>query len=252
MSASCTAPSGSTTCAAASKRWPPTRCSPRRSSSTTQESLPAVAAVAEKRDFSDPIALNWTQDGTDIDFGSLSKQLIGYGVRNGNVALFGHEVRNLSRESDGQLGAQGAQPPHRRHPQDQHQVRLHWGVRRRTAAAAEGRYPGDQGVFGGFPVGGKFLRTSNPEVAARHRAKVYGLPALGAPRMSALHLDARIINAKSWLLFGPFAGWSPKFLKQGNVTDLPLSVKPNNLLSMLDVGVPGEFGQLPGQPIAAV
>ena len=190
--------------------------------------MPAVAAVAEKRDFSDPIALNWTQDGTDIDFGSLSKQLIGYGVRNGNVALFGHEVRNLSRESDGQLGAQGAQPPHRRHPQDQHQVRLHWGVRRRTAAAAEGRYPGDQGVFGGFPVGGKFLRTSNPEVAARHRAKVYGLPALGAPPMSALHLDARIINAKSWLLFGPFAGWSPKFLKQGNVTDLPLSVKPNN------------------------
>ena len=55
--------------------------------------------------------------------------------------------------------------------------------------------------------------------------------------MSAPHLDARIINRKSWLLFGPFAGWSPKFLKQGQVTDLPLSVKPHNLLSMLGVGV---------------
>ena len=51
--------------------------------------------------------------------------------------------------------------------------------------------------------------------------------------MSAPHLDARIINGKSWLLFGPFAGWSPKFLKQGKITDLPLSVKPNNLASMV-------------------
>ena len=55
--------------------------------------------------------------------------------------------------------------------------------------------------------------------------------------MSAPHLDARIINGKSWLMFGPFAGWSPKFLKQGHITDLPLSVKPHNLLSLLGVGV---------------
>ena len=55
--------------------------------------------------------------------------------------------------------------------------------------------------------------------------------------MSAPHLDTRIINGKPWLLFGPFAGWSPKFLKQGKVTDLPLSVKPHNLASMLGVGL---------------
>ena len=83
--------------------------------------------------------------------------------------------------------------------------------------------------FGGFPVGGQFLRTGNPELAAGHQAKVYGLPPLGAPPMSVPHLDTRVINGKSWLLFGPFAGWSPKFLKQGKVTDLPLSVRPNNL-----------------------
>ena len=40
--------------------------------------------------------------------------------------------------------------------------------------------------------------------------------------MSVPHLDTRVINGRSWLLFGPFAGWSPKFLKQGKVTDLPL------------------------------
>jgi malate dehydrogenase (quinone) len=55
--------------------------------------------------------------------------------------------------------------------------------------------------------------------------------------MSVPHLDTRIINGRSWLLFGPFAGWSPKFLKQGKVTDLPFSVKPNNLGSMLGVGL---------------
>ena len=66
---------------------------------------------------------------------------------------------------------------------------------------------------------------------------MYGAPPLGAPPMSVPHLDTRVINGRSWLLFGPFAGWSPKFLKQGKVTDLPFSVKPNNLGSMLGVGL---------------
>ncbi len=66
---------------------------------------------------------------------------------------------------------------------------------------------------------------------------MYGLPPLGAPPMSVPHLDTRVINDKSWLLFGPFAGWSPKFLKQGKVTDLPFSVRPDNLVSMLGVGL---------------
>ena len=105
--------------------------------------------------------------------------------------------------------------------------------------------------FGGFPVGGEFLRTGNPALTAAHQAKVYGQPPLGAPPMSVPHLDTRVINGKSWLLFGPFAGWSPKFLKQGKVTDLPFSVKPNNLASMLGVGAhragPGE---VPGRPAA--
>ncbi len=195
--------------------------------------LPLMAA---KRDFSEPVALNWTQAGTDVDFGSLSRQLIGYTADNGMTTLFGHDVRDLHKESDGS-----------------------WTVKvvnRRTRAkskinakfvfvgAGGGALPLLQkaGIpeakgFGGFPVGGAFLRTGNPELAAAHQAKVYGLPPLGAPPMSVPHLDTRVINHKSWLLFGPFAGWSPKFLKQGKVTDLPLSVKPNNLASMLGVGL---------------
>jgi malate dehydrogenase (quinone) len=66
---------------------------------------------------------------------------------------------------------------------------------------------------------------------------VYGFPPLGAPPISAPHLDTRIIGGRPWLLFGPFAGWSPRFLKQGHLGDLPRSVKPNNLGPMVDVGL---------------
>lgn len=63
------------------------------------------------------------------------------------------------------------------------------------------------------------------------------MPAPGAPPLGALHLDLRFVNGKSWLVFGPYAGWSPKFLKHGRVTDLPCSIKPHNLASMVGVGV---------------
>ncbi|MCW2688886.1 MAG: hypothetical protein JWR37_3776 [Mycobacterium sp.] len=192
--------------------------------------------MAHKRDFSVPVALNWTQDGTDIDFGSLSKQLIGYGVQTGTEALFGHEVTNLSRESDGTWTLK----VRNRRTGDTRKINTRFVFIGAGGDALpllqKSGIPEVKG-FGGFPVGGKFLRTSNPELAAAHRAKVYGFPPLGAPPMSAPHLDTRVINGKQWLLFGPFAGWSPKFLKQGHVTDLPLSVKPNNLMSMLGVGV---------------
>jgi len=90
--------------------------------------------------------------------------------------------------------------------------------------------------FGGFPVSGQFLVCDNPEVVERHHAKVYGKAAVGAPPMSVPHLDTRIIDGKQSLLFGPFAGFSPKFLKSGSLFDLPGSVKISNLIPMLAVG----------------
>ena len=192
--------------------------------------------MADKRDFSTPVALNWTQDGTDVDFGSLSRQLIGYTAQRGMTTLFGHEVRDLDKQSDGSWTLKV--------------VNRRTGAKRKLNAkfvfvgAGGGALPLLQkaGIeeakgFGGFPVGGQFLRTSKPSLTSRHQAKVYGMPPLGAPPMSVPHLDTRVINDRSWLLFGPFAGWSPKFLKQGKVTDLPFSVKPNNLASMLGVGL---------------
>ncbi|RYD30416.1 MAG: malate:quinone oxidoreductase, partial [Verrucomicrobiaceae bacterium] len=90
--------------------------------------------------------------------------------------------------------------------------------------------------FGGFPVSGQFLVCDNPEVVRKHHAKVYGKAAVGAPPMSVPHLDTRVIDGKLSLLFGPFAGFSPKFLKSGSFFDLPGSVKISNLIPMLAVG----------------
>jgi malate dehydrogenase (quinone) len=89
--------------------------------------------------------------------------------------------------------------------------------------------------FGGFPVSGQFLRTTSPELVGRHQAKVYGQAAVGAPPMSVPHLDLRLIDGDHSLLFGPYAGFSPKFLKAGSMFDLPRSIRPNNLGSMLGV-----------------
>jgi malate dehydrogenase (quinone) len=192
--------------------------------------------MATKRVFSEPVALGWAQDGTDVDFGTLSRLLIGHAADRGTATLFGHEVRNLSRQSNGSWTLSVA---NRRTGQKR---RLN--TRFVFVGAGGGTLPLLQkaGIpevrgFGGFPIGGRFIRTANPVLAAAHRAKVYGNLPLGAPHPGASHLDARVINGKSWLLFGPFAGWSPKFLKQGNITDLLLSVRPNNVAPMLNVGV---------------
>ena len=192
--------------------------------------------MANGREFSEPLALEWSHDGTDVDFGSLTKQLIGFAVRGGAVALFGQEVCALRRESSGT-----------------------WTVRIRNNRTGQKRtintrfvFVGAGGYalpllqksgipeakgFGGFPIGGKFLRSDNRALVDAHRAKVYGFTAPGAPGNSAPHLDLRIIGGKPWLLFGPFVGWTPKYLKHGRLTDLSNSVTVNNLPSMLNVGM---------------
>jgi malate dehydrogenase (quinone) len=91
--------------------------------------------------------------------------------------------------------------------------------------------------FGGFPVSGQWLRCTNPDVIAKHNAKVYGKASVGAPPMSVPHLDTRMIEGKKELLFGPYAGFSTKFLKHGSYLDLPLSIKLGNIGPMLSAGI---------------
>ena len=90
--------------------------------------------------------------------------------------------------------------------------------------------------YGGFPVSGQWLRCINEEVINQHHAKVYGLADVGAPPMSVPHLDTRWIKGKRELLFGPYAGFTTKFLKQGSVFDLFKSIKLTNIKPMLGAG----------------
>jgi malate dehydrogenase (quinone) len=191
--------------------------------------------MAEGRDFTEPVALAWAQHGTDVDFGSLSRQLIGYLAERGAATMFGHEVRNLSRQSDGSWTLSV--------------VNRRTGETRKLNAkfvfvgAGGGTVPllqksGIQEArgFAGFPVGGAFLRSDTPRLTTMHRAKVYTAPAPGAPPMAGSHLDVRVINGKLWLVFWPFSVWSPKFLKHGNLTDVLSSMRVHNLAPMVKVG----------------
>lgn len=171
--------------------------------------------------------------GTDVDFGSLTRQLLGHAETKGVQIRTAHTVQDLERSADG------------------------WNVKVRDDRANETTEVNAKFVFigagggalhllqksgiaegrgyGGFPVSGLFLSTSDPELVDRHYAKVYGQAATGAPPMSVPHLDTRVIDGKRYLLFGPYAGFSPKFLKGGSILDLPSSVRGNNLPVMLNV-----------------
>lgn len=197
--------------------------------------------MAKGRDYTDPVALNWFEDGTDVDFGALTQQLVNYVGQHADV-FFGHTVTNLSKQRDGSwlVSVRNNHTGEKRKINAQFVFvgagggALHL-LQRSGIKEAKG--------FGGFPVSGEFLRCTNPELIAEHAAKVYGQAAVGAPPMSVPHLDTRVINHQPGLLFGPYAGWSPKFLKNGSITDLPFSVRPGNLLPMMSIA-PKEFGLL--------
>jgi malate dehydrogenase (quinone) len=87
--------------------------------------------------------------------------------------------------------------------------------------------------YGVFPISGQFLRTARPELVAAHRAKAYGHAAPGAPTISVPHLDHRTVDGREYLLFGPFAAFSPRFLTRGRWSDLLRSVRPGNLPVLL-------------------
>lgn len=202
----------------------------------TDEFARRLPLMAADRDLSGPIALNWSDDGVDVDFGALARQLISYGTGTGTTVLLGHEVRNLSRQRDGSwtLAIRNRRNGENR---DLNAKFVFVGAGGQALPLLQKSGIKEARGFGGFPIGGKFLRSGNPAITSAHRAKVYGLPAPGAPGMTAAHLDTRIVNGKSWLLFGPFAGWSPKFLTHGHITDLPRSIRPANLATLIGAGV---------------
>jgi malate dehydrogenase (quinone) len=191
--------------------------------------------LVQGRAKNDVIAATRIESGTDVDFGAITKQLFGY-LRESDIPVHtSTEVSKIRRTPDG------------------------WHITAKNKHTGETSYTESKFVFVGaggwalkllqksgipeakgyglFPVSGSFLQTTNPEIVAQHAAKVYSQASVGAPPMSVPHLDTRVVEGKSSLLFGPYAGAIPKFLKNGSLLDLPLAVRPANLRPYLSVAI---------------
>jgi malate dehydrogenase (quinone) len=184
-----------------------------------------------------PIAATRMDGGTDVNFGAISRKLLQWlGQQEKCGIASGHRVIGLTKKEG------------------------RWEVKTRNLATNEVRTNHAKFVFvgagggslgllqksgipearglGGFPIGGQWLICDNPEIVAKHEAKVYGQALDAAPTMAVPHLDTRMLDGKKTLLFGPFAAWTTKFLhKKGSYTDLPFSIRPDNLTTLINIGI---------------
>ncbi|RZT22636.1 malate:quinone oxidoreductase [Fictibacillus sp. BK138] len=204
-------------------------------SEDTEKLIEWFPLIMEGRNMNEPIAATKIDSGTDVNFGALTRMLFEH-LKTENVEVnYKHSVKNIKRISDGSWEVKV-------HNMDSGEIEYHRakfvfiGAGGASLPILQKTGIPESKHIGGFPVSGLFLVCNNPEVVEQHHAKVYGKAKVGAPPMSVPHLDTRYIDNKKSLLFGPFAGFSPKFLKTGSNFDLIGSVKPNNLLTMLAAG----------------
>ncbi|MDO6683685.1 malate dehydrogenase (quinone) [Oceanobacter sp. 5_MG-2023] len=197
-----------------------------------------IPLVMNGRDANEKVAATRIAYGSDVDFGSLTRNLVQQLEQQDNFNLLvNHEVVDFER----------------------HQQEKRWTVALRDRQSGKTKTVNTGFVFlgagggslpllqasgieeaegyGGFPVSGQWLVCKDKKIVSQHHAKVYGKAAIGAPPMSVPHLDTRIINGEPALLFGPYAGFTTKFLKAGSKLDLIKSVSTNNLFPMMSVGI---------------
>ncbi|MCK8686378.1 malate dehydrogenase (quinone) [Pseudomonas umsongensis] len=196
-----------------------------------------VPLMMEGRDPNQKIAATWSPIGTDVNFGEITRQFVAHLQTTPKFDLkLSSEVQDISKNADGSwrvsyknlkdgsksetdakfvfIGAGGGA--------------LHLLQKSGIPEAKE---------YAGFPVGGSFLVTENPTIAEQHLAKAYGKASVGAPPMSVPHLDTRVLDGKRVILFGPFATFSTKFLKEGSYLDLLTTTTTHNVWPMTKVGI---------------
>ncbi|MGE7092725.1 malate:quinone oxidoreductase [Lysinibacillus sp. NPDC048646] len=195
-----------------------------------------IPLIMQDRPADEAIAATKIDTGTDVNFGALTRMLFDH-LKTQDVDInYNHSVESIKRTKDGSWELKV-------HDIDGCRMEYHTAKfvflgagggsleLLQKSGIPEGKH------IGGFPISGLFMVCNNQDIVEQHHAKVYGKAAVGAPPMSVPHLDTRFIDNKKSLLFGPFAGFSPKFLKTGSNMDLFASVKPHNITTLLAAGV---------------
>jgi len=201
---------------------------------TLQQWMPLIM---KDRDAAQKCAATRMDLGTDVNFGTLTRKLFRYLFDLPNVKFhLAHEVRDLQKDDKGywNIEVKNLTTGKKRTVQTRF---IFIGAGGGSLPLLEKSDIPESKGYGGFPVSGQWLICNNPEVIAQHNAKVYGKASVGSPPMSVPHLDTRIIDGKKSLLFGPYAGFSTKFLKNGSFWDLPGSIKFSNIKPMVMAGV---------------
>lgn len=191
-----------------------------------------IPLIMENRKENEVLAATKMDMGTDVNFGSLTRKMGRYLIEDSNVEIFlYHEVKDLDYNDDGTWEMTVKDRIHN-HKQEVNSDFVFIGAGGYALPLLESSGIKESEGYGGFPVSGQWLVTHNEELIKKHEVKVYTQASVGAPPMSVPHLDLRIIDGKKALLFGPFAGFSTKFLKNGSYLDLPESVNKKNIRSL--------------------
>jgi malate dehydrogenase (quinone) len=191
--------------------------------------------IMEGRDPTQPLAATRMVTGTDVDYGALTHLLVAHLARQSGFAVhYQHRVIGLDREEDGRWRVEVENTASKTSSTVQAKFVFIGAGGGSLKLLEKSQIPEGRG-YGGFPVSGIWLRCDVDNVSQRHHAKVYGKAASGSPPMSVPHLDTRIIDGKQSLLFGPYAGFSSKFLKHGSLADLFTSLTHDNIIPLLDV-----------------
>jgi malate dehydrogenase (quinone) len=196
-----------------------------------------VPLMMEGRDPNQKIAATWNPNGTDVDFGEVTRQLVGYLQTTPKFQLnLSSEVQDITRNGDGSWRVSY------KNLKDGSETATDTKFLFIGAGGGALKLLQKSGIpeakeYAGFPVGGSFLVSENPTITEQHLAKAYGQASVGAPPMSVPHLDTRVLDGKRLILFGPFATFSTKFLKEGSYLDLLSTTTTANVWPMTRVGV---------------
>lgn len=193
--------------------------------------------VMQNRKNDVPVAATRMVSGTDVNYGELTRKILLNLMFTNQIELhIAHEVKDLDKREDGKWDLTVKNLTTRKKFTKTADFVFVGAGGRAITLLEKSRIKEAKG-YGGFPVSGEWLVCNNPEIVNQHHAKVYGKAKMGAPPMSVPHLDTRIINGKTCLLFGPFAGFSTKFLKNGSYWDFPSSMKKDNIVPMMSAGI---------------